>query len=45
MPTCTTKTGKGCVTKTTCTAATVESACTKDSSNVQCVWDNGKCRY
>lgn len=45
---CTTKKGGGCVVKSTCSAATAESACNNvvGKPDDKCTWekDNGKCR-
>ncbi|CAD8167875.1 unnamed protein product [Paramecium pentaurelia] len=43
---CTTKRGGGCVVKSTCSAATAESACNFVAGfpNNKCTWENDKCR-
>ncbi|CAD8155977.1 unnamed protein product [Paramecium octaurelia] len=43
---CTTKLGGGCVVKSTCSAATAESACNfvAGQPNNKCTWENNKCR-
>ncbi|CAD8157933.1 unnamed protein product [Paramecium octaurelia] len=40
LPICTTKKGGGCVKKSSCYAATVESACTISIDGQICAWDN-----
>ncbi|CAD8120354.1 unnamed protein product [Paramecium sonneborni] len=44
---CTTKYGGGCITKSTCLAALIDSACKRDINNKICVWDSteNRCRY
>ncbi|CAD8145016.1 unnamed protein product [Paramecium octaurelia] len=41
--TCTTKANGGCVTRTTCAAATIQAACVKNSSNGDCYWTGTAC--
>ncbi|CAK64863.1 unnamed protein product (macronuclear) [Paramecium tetraurelia] len=41
--TCTTKANGGCVTRTTCAAATIQAACVKNSSNGDCYWTGIVC--
>ncbi|CAD8176961.1 unnamed protein product [Paramecium pentaurelia] len=46
FPNCTTKNGGGCVTKSTCSAVTIDVACTTALNGTICAWDNAqnKCR-
>ncbi|CAD8125030.1 unnamed protein product [Paramecium sonneborni] len=43
---CTTKNGGGCVTKSTCSAVTIDAACTTALNGTVCAWDSAqnKCR-
>ncbi|CAD8109130.1 unnamed protein product [Paramecium primaurelia] len=41
--TCTTKANGGCVTRTTCAAATIQAACIKNSSGGDCYWTGTAC--
>ncbi|CAD8045477.1 unnamed protein product [Paramecium sonneborni] len=37
---CTTKKGGGCIEKSTCSAVTIDSACTDDINGKPCIWEN-----
>ncbi|CAD8109102.1 unnamed protein product [Paramecium primaurelia] len=41
--TCTTKPNGGCITRTTCAAATIQAACIKNSSGGDCYWTGTAC--
>ncbi|CAD8110299.1 unnamed protein product [Paramecium primaurelia] len=41
--TCTTKANGGCVTRTTCAAATIQAACIKNSTGGDCYWNGTAC--
>nr|AAS94225.1 surface antigen A [Paramecium tetraurelia] len=40
---CTTKANGGCVTRTTCSAATIQASCVKNSSGGDCYWNGTAC--
>jgi len=44
MSSCTAKLSGGCIEKTSCDAAKIQTACTHDRNGIMCVWDNDHCR-
>ncbi|CAD8202267.1 unnamed protein product [Paramecium octaurelia] len=40
---CTTKLNGGCITRTTCSAATIQAACIKNNTNEDCYWSGTAC--